>query len=308
MARLAIALLLALGASAADEPKKTPPLKVVRVPASTESEKLLTVSDFSASVLGVGKGKIVRVRTPKDDLLILIVTDLVGDLMLVDAARNSLSQEVVGLPANVAVGVMRAQEGLQVLLDPTTDREAIEKSLAELPVTGKAGLLETVESVSQVAEAVGVKTGVRIAILYLTDSDVRNYREDFTNPVINSSDSRDLSRKFPEGLIRERISRLDKALAAYQTPIFIVHVARSTDRLNEAYQSGLLQLAATTGGMATFCRSSSEVPQAISDALKAIGGQYRVHVQLPLKAPKSLLLGLAVEGSPLRYRDRFELR
>ncbi|HYI92084.1 MAG TPA: hypothetical protein VEX68_00940 [Bryobacteraceae bacterium] len=308
MAWFAIALLLALGAFAADDPKNAPPLKIVRVPASTESDKLLTIADFSASVIGVGKGKIVNLRTPKDDLLLLVVTDLVGDLMMVDSARNSLSQEVVGLPPNVAVGLMRAQEGLQVLLDPTTSREALEESLAELPVTGKAELLETVESVSQVAEAVGAKTGVRVAILYLTDSDVRNYREDFTNPVINSSDSRDLSRKFPEGLIRERISRLDKALAAYQTPMFIIHIARSSDRLNEAYQSGLLQIATTTGGMAIFCRSSAEVPQAISDTLKAIGGQYRVHVQLPAKAPKSLLLGLAVEGSALRYRDRYELR
>ncbi len=308
MARFAIAFLIALSAFAADEPKKPSPLTIVRVPASTESEKLLTPADFSASVIGAGKGKILRVRNPKDDLLLLVVTDLVGDLMLLDAARNSLSQEVVGLPPNVAVGLMRAQEGLEVLLDPTTDREALEKSLSELPVTGKAGLLETIESVSQVAEAVGAKTGVRVAILYLTDSDVRNYREDFTNPVINSSDSRDLSRKFPEGLIRERISRLDKALAGYQTPIFIVHVARLTDRLNEAYLSGLLQIATTTGGLATFCRSSAEVPQAISDALRAIGNQYRVHVQLPPKTPKSLLLGLAVEGSALRYRDRYELK
>jgi hypothetical protein len=292
----------------AEEPKKSPPLKVVRVPVTVQSEIAPAATDFTASVLGVGKAKVTRVRSPKDDLMLLVVTDLVGDLMLVDAARHSLSLEVAALPPNVAVGLMRAQEGLQVLLDPTTDREALEKSLSELPVTGKAGLLETVESVSQVAETVGAKTGVRVAILYLTDSDVRNYREDFTNPVINSSDSRDLSRKFPEGLIRERISRTDKALAVYQTPMFVVHVARSTDRLNEAYQSGLLQLATATGGSATFCRSSAEVPQAIADTLKSIVDQYRVHVQLPPKISKSVLLGLAVEGSALRYRDRFDFR
>ena len=307
MPRWVVALLLAACVAAEDQ-KKAPLLKIVRVPASVDSETALTASDFSASVIGAGRGKIVRVRSPKDDLLLLVVTDLVGDLMLVDAARSSLSRGVVALPPNVAVGLMRAQEGLHVLLDPTTDRTALEKSLSELPVSGKAGLLETVESISHVAEAIGAKTGVRVAILYLTDSDVRNYREDFTNPVINSSDARDLSRKFPEGLIRERVSRVDKALSAYQTPMFIVHIARSSDRLNEAYQSGLLQIATTTGGSATFCRSSAEIPQAIADALKSIAGQYRVHVQLPAKTPKSVLLGLAVEGSALRYRDRFELR
>ena len=63
------------------------------------------------------------------------------------------------------MGVMRAQEGLQVLLDPTADREAVEKTIMNVPVTGKAGLLDTVETVSQVSEPVGAKTGVRVAIL-----------------------------------------------------------------------------------------------------------------------------------------------
>ena len=90
---------------------------------------------------------------------------------------------------------------------------------------------------------------------YITDSEVRNYREDFTNPVINSSDSRDLSRKFPEGLIREKISRTDEALAAFQTPVFIIHIAYSAERLTRRTRTGLLQLATTTGGSATFCRS-----------------------------------------------------
>jgi hypothetical protein len=299
----AVALLLSSVLTAAEEPK------TVRVPVSIGIPKhQLAEGDFTAEVFGIGKAKVTRVRSPKEDLLLLVVTDLVGDLTLADAARFSLAQNAFELPPSVAIGLMRAQEGLQVTLDPTSDREALQQALSQMPVNGKAGLLETVESVLKVAEAVAVKTGVRVAVLYLTDSDVRNYREDFTNPVINSSDSRDLSRRFPEGLIRERISRLDKAVAEYQTPVFIVHVARSSERLNEAYQSGLLQIATTTGGAATFCRSSGEIPEAVASAITSIVGQYRVHVQLPPKAPKAIVLGLTSDGAPLRYRDRFVVR
>ena len=51
------------------------------------------------------------------------------------------------------------------------------------------------------------KTYVRSAVLYITDSNIYNYREDYTNPVINYSDRGDLSRRFPEGLVREQVLR-----------------------------------------------------------------------------------------------------
>ena len=126
--------------------------------------------------------------------------------------------------------------------------------------------------------------------------------------MINSSDSRDLSRKFPEGLIREKISRTEESLAALQTPVFIVHIAYSAERLNEAYQTGLLQLATSTGGAATFCRSSSEIPAAIASAISQIVAQYRVDVQLPSKAPKLVNLSLSSGDRLLSYRTRFSLR
>jgi hypothetical protein len=273
------ALLIAVAAVALAE---SPTL---RVPLSVESDKLLSAKDFSAQVYGADAVKVARVRTPEDDLLLMVVMDVVGDLALVDPARHALADKLRTVPQNVLVGVMRAQEGLQVLLDPTADRDATEQAIMNLPVTGKAGLLDTIETVSRVAESVGAKTGVRVAILYITDSEVRNYREDFTNPVINSSDSRDLSRKFPEGLIREKISRTDDSLTAFQTPVFIVHIAYSAERLNEAYQTGLLQLATTTGGTAAFCRSSAEIPPAVAGSVSQILSQFLVHVQLPAKAP-----------------------
>jgi hypothetical protein len=293
----------------AGEPAKSPAAPpTLRVPISVQSDSILTSKDFTAFVYGVDSAKIARIRTPDDDLVLMVVMDVVGDLALVDPARHSLADRVRELPSNVHVGLLRAQEGLQVLLDPTPDRDAFATAILNMPVAGKAGLLDTIATASRVADTVGAKTGVRVAILYVTDSDVRNYREDFTNPVINSSDSRDLSRKFPEGLIREKISRTDESLAVFQTPVFIVHIAYSASQLNEAYQTGLLQLATSTGATATFCRSSAEIPAAIAEAVSQIVSQYRVHVQLPAKAPRSVSVSLSSGDRPLTYRTRFTLR
>jgi hypothetical protein len=203
---------------------------------------------------------------------------------------------------------MRAQDGLRVLHDPTADREALESAMQAMPVTGKAGLIDTLETAVGLGDAISAKSDVRVAVLYVSDSDVRNYREDFTNPVINSSDSRDLSRRFPEGLIRERISKLSDRLARYQTPVFIVHLRYSSERLNEAYQSGLLQIASDTGGAAIFCRSSADVKGAIERTLTAARSQHSIIVELPPKAPKTVNLTLSSGDRSLNYRSRFVLR
>jgi hypothetical protein len=177
-----------------------------------------------------------------------------------------------------------------------------------MPVAGRAGLLESVETAAMLSDSISNKTGVRVAVLYLTDSDVRNYREDFTNPVINSSDSRDLSRRFPEGLVREKISKIKQSLLGYQSPVFVVHLRYASERLNEAYQSGLLDLATVTGGAAIFCRSSAEIPQSIARMLADIASQYQVTVQLPAKVPRMLNLTMSSEERSLLYRSLFVMR
>ena len=280
----------------------------LRVPVSLETDTVLRASDFKVSIENAKATPVVRVRTPKDDLLLMVVTDLVGDLAYVEPAKSALAGAFQELPDRVHVTILRAQDGLRVAIDPTADRDALEEALTNLSVNGKAALLDTVETAAQLADAVAVKSNLRVAVLYVTDSEVRNYREDFTNPVINSSDSRDLSRRFPEGLIRERISRIGTSLSRFQTPVFIVHVRYSRDRLDEAYQNGLLQLAQLTGGAAQFCRTAAEIPDAIAQTARAIVSQYRVHVQLPPKTARSINLSLSSGDRRLEYRTRFVLR
>jgi hypothetical protein len=154
------------------------------------------------------------------------------------------------------------------------------------------------------------KSAVRVAILYITDGDVRNYREDFTNPVINSSDSHDLSRRFPETLVQEKIAKLDAVLAAEQAPVFIVDVSPHTDRLNEAYQNGMKQLAETTGGAAFFSRSTTEIPEAIHRSFEAVVSHYSLTLDLPAHVSRrpQIHVALAEGGGSLTYRTRIVLR
>jgi hypothetical protein len=277
----------------------------IRIPLWTDGAGLAP-ADLTATLEGASS-RVLAVKGPGDDLMILIVLDLVGDLSLVDAAKGSLVTAIGSLPGSATVGLLRAQDGLKVLLDPTGDRAALTRAITELPVSGHAGLLDTVETMGRLADSILARSSVRVAILYVTDGDVTNYREDFTNPVINSSDSHDLSRRFPESLILEKISKLDAGLSRQQAPLFIVHLRYRNDRLNEAYQNGLKQLAETTAGTALFCRSSAEIPDAIQKTLDQISSHYSVTLALPERASRNVQVQIESAGRAMSYRTRFVL-
>ncbi|HXG34686.1 MAG TPA: hypothetical protein VNJ11_15075 [Bryobacteraceae bacterium] len=248
--------------------------------------------------------RVEAVRGPGDDLLLLLVLDLSGDVGLAETAREALAKEAEALPPNAWVGLMRAHDGLRVLLDPTAGRAELARAIRETAPGSYAGLLDSAQTVMELADHILRKSGVRVAVLYVTDSDVRRYREDFTNPVINSSDPRDLSRRFPEGLIQEKIRKVDGTLALLEAPLFIVHLDYRSDRLNEAYQAGLKQLAATTGGGSEFCRSPAEIPEAIRRSLGRIASHYSVVVAMPPRAPRIIPVELRAAGRTLVHRTQ----
>jgi hypothetical protein len=284
-----------------------PALRTVRVPLAAQGEGPLK-RDALAARVNAANSRVTRLSGPADDLVLLLVFDLAGDLALADAAKAALLERVRELPANTYVGVLRANEGLQVALDPTGDRAKITTAVEGVPVGGKAAFLDSVVSAAAVADAMTAKSNVRTAVVYITDSYVGNYREDFTNPVINESDSRDLSRRFPEGLIREKITTLERSLANVQAPVFFVHLNYRTDRLSEAYQTGITQMAVASGGIGVFCRSTVEVPDAVNRAIEAAAGRSLAWVQVPQKAAKNITVELAAEGWQLTYRNRFVLK
>jgi len=279
----------------------------IRVPVWPENGASLEAGSIVAKVNGK-PARILRLKGPSDDLLLLLILDLTNDLSEIDLARDALAATIAELPRNVYVGVMRAQEGLRVLVDPTNDRDAVIQAIRNLSVSGTPGLLETIETASELADSILKKAPVRLAVCYVTDSDVRDYREDFTNPVINWSDRGDLSRRFPEGLIKDRMSKLQAKLSSRSAPIFIVHLEYRSDRLNEAYQSGLLELAAITGGMARFCRTNSEIASAIEETLRTITAHYSLDLLVASRGGGSAEVTLESDAGPLRYRHRVYLK
>jgi hypothetical protein len=290
-----------------------PPVRkeVIRVPAwvqagDVEPESALGVESLTVEVSGAAV-RPVALLGPSDDLMLLVVTDMTGDLTLAELAKRALNERIDQLPSNALVGLLQSQDGLRVLVDPTSNRAAMKAAIDALRVSGKAGLLETIQTAAEMGDKILAKAAVRLAVLYVTDSDVGNYREDFTNPVVNWSDQGDMSRRFRDGLVREKISKLDTSLGATATPIFILHLAYRTDVLNQAYQTGLMTLAATTGGASYFCRSQTEISEAMGKAFEAIASLYSVEVRVPAGAPKVVDIILESPGRTLTWRSRFSL-
>jgi len=279
----------------------------VRIPVWTDSAEPLDKSDLVARVNNKPIG-ILRLQGPSDELLFLLILDLAGDLAEIDLARQAMISSIEKFPPKVHIGLLRAQEGLRVLLDPTTDHAAVCDAIQTFSASGTPGLLETIETASDVADSILAEAPVRIAVCYVTDSNIYGYREDFTNPVINYSDRGDLSRRFPEGLVRDRISKLDAKLGSRQTPVFVVHLDYRTDRLNEAYQNGLMQLASATGGSSVFCRSNAEIAPAIDQMFQTITSHYSLDIQAPAQSGDYVEITLESANGSLRYRNRFRVQ
>jgi len=298
-----------LALSAAPPPRAG--LTEVRVPVWLEGDPSREVSraDFHATIDGA-ESRVLGLQCPDSELILLLVLDLSsGDLTIIDPARQTLVEEIHKLPPKTYVGLLRAQDGLLVLNDPTTDREAIAGQIQLQTPTGKTGLLATVDRIGRIADSMLKKSAVRTAVLYVTDGDVRNYREDFTNPVINSSDSHDLSRRFPETLVQEKIAELDGILAAQQAPLLIVDLNQRTDRLNQAYNNGLKQLAEATGGPAFFSRSTTDIPDAIRQGLQTVQSHYSLTLSVPEHVGRRLQIRISTpeNNHTLNYRTHLAL-
>ena len=303
-------LLLLCGALAAAPPPTARPAQV-RIPVWLDAAAGdPAAQDFQATIDG-SAARVTAVQCPDGDLIVLLVLDISsGDLTVMDPAKATAEESIRNLPPNAFVGLLRAQDSLQVIEDPTADRDAITRWIEDQTLTGRTGLLATVESIGRVADAMLEKSKVRVAILYITDGDVRNYREDFTNPVINSSDSHDLSRRFPEALVQEKIAKLDSVLAAQQAPLFIVDLNPRSDRLNNAYHNGLKQLAEMTGGAVFYGRATTEIPEAIRKGFETVQSHYSLTLALPEHVPPRLMIRLTVPENHrlLSYRARLALR
>jgi hypothetical protein len=281
------------------------------IPAWIETNDSAPAPKFKASVNGK-PAPVTAQLSPASDQVILVVFDLTGDLALIEAAKQAVLDEISKLPPNAWVGLLRAQDGLKVLADPGPDRQPLIDAIHSLSNNGTPGLLETVHSALSLADAIIRKSPVRVSALYITDGSIYGYRGDYTNPVINSSDPHDLSRRFPEALINQKISKLTADLGSLQAPLFVVHLNYQRDRLNEAYQNGLETLADTTGGRSEICRSLAETSDAISAAFARISSTWRLTLAVPPRIHHDTQIQLSASSPQgdlrLSWRTRFHLK
>jgi hypothetical protein len=279
----------------------------VSIPAWIETNTCTLPLKFEAAL----NGKTIPVTAqvgPSSNQIILVVLDLTGDLTLIDAAKEALVGEISKLPPNAWVGLLRTQDGLHVLADPGADRQPLIDAIRSLSNSNEPELLGTAHSALALADGIMRNSPVRVSVLYLTDGSIYSYRDDYTNPVINESDPHDLSRRFPEALIKEKISDLVEDLGSLQAPLFVVHLNYRRDRLNVAYQNGLDTLAVSTGGRSEVCRSVAEIPEAISGMFARMSSAWRLTLTVPAKTHSNIQIHLRApcgdEGLRISWRVR----
>jgi len=152
MLRLVLTILCAaIACYSATREQVRPAKRQVRVPVWLQAGETSASPDFHVSIDGRA-AKVLRVATPKDDMVLLLVMDLSGDSADFETARGALAGALDKLSTNTYVGLLRAQDGLSVLEDPGPDRAAVKSALDAMTVTGQAGLFDTVENVGRIAD------------------------------------------------------------------------------------------------------------------------------------------------------------
>ncbi|HUX11151.1 MAG TPA: hypothetical protein VMW51_10940 [Terriglobia bacterium] len=210
------------------------------------------------------------------------------------------------------MGVMRAQDGLHVLADPGPNRQKVIDAIHSVSSNGTPGLLETVRSALSLADAMIRMSPVRVSVLYITDGSIYSYREDYTDPVINPSDTHDLSRRFRDELVNSKISKLEGHISSLEAPLFVVHLNYRQDGLDLAYQNGLDALAKSTGGETVICHSLAEIPQSISHLFARIATVWRLNLAVPAKTHSHVQIGMNAScgkgNLQLSWRSHFRLK
>lgn len=243
----------------------------------------------------------VAVSDSDSHLILLLVLDAVSRPDRVDAAREAVISKLTELGRKVHAGVLSAQDGLSVVQPPIRSRKRLREKLESVAVRGVPGLLDVVGQVSRLADETLGAADIRLAVLFLTDGQIEDYRGDYTLPVVNPSDSRDLSRRFRGQLIRERIRSVAGSLESSQAPIFFLHLVRRYDDLNEVYQNGISEFARMTGGLALFARAVQDVPVMVEQLLDEIAAHVVLSLEVACDGP--LRLEVMADDAGARHKE-----
>lgn len=248
---------------------------------------------LSANEFQINHGKLLieptSLQGPKSPMMLFVALDAVGDVANITEARDAVIHEIHELGSQYWVGLISANEQVTVIQEPTPSRDLFSEKIEQLSQIGKAGLLDTLLPVADLATSVLLKSDVRVAVIFITDSDIGNYKTDYLNAPVNASDSLDLSRRFAGRALQEKITRMSKAISKFQVPILVVHIAPGQDPLNRAYQNGLKQLAEIGGGKCLLSKSVGDIASTIHEAFEWAQSFY--------------LLGFRITAAKGRYAD-----
>lgn len=269
----------------------------------SDSSSELSADQFRARIDGK-KTSVLEVQNPGDPLILILVMDTVGDLSRIDAARSAITRHLESMPPEWRVALLEAQDGLVVSEDPTDDYAALSQKLISVPVSGTPGLLDALSPTASLAQSILAQSHVRVAVLFVTDGSIMQYRGDYSAAVVNPSDRGDLSRRFRDRVIQERVTMLTDSLGAYGAPLFFVHLQERNGELDVAYQNGIRRFAEETAGSAYFVRGISEVEGAVDQAWDRMAGHYSIHLEEPPDTGKDFRVELSVRPrQELFYRQ-----
>lgn len=272
-------------------------------PESGGSAARLDVTQLRAWVDGQ-KSQVLELQQPGEPLIVILVMDTVGDLSRIDAARSAIARHIDSMPAEWRVALLEAQDGLVVAEDPTSDQEILRERLKGLSVSGTPGLLDALTPAASLAQSILAQAHVRVAVLFVTDGSITDYRGDYSATVVNPSDRGDLSRRFRDRVIQERVTMLTASLGSYGAPLFFVHLQERSGELDVAYQNGIRRFAEETAGAAYFVRGLSEVQSSIDQAWSRIASHYSVHLDEPASEGGDFRIRLETEPQQdLVYRE-----
>jgi Ca-activated chloride channel family protein len=107
-----------------------------------------------------------RVPVPREEATVMLVLDVSGSMNASDvepnrleAARAAAMRFVDRLPARLRVGVVSFSDAATTLVQPTTDRVAVEQALAALRADGATAMGDGLEAALDAIEAVDVLPG-----------------------------------------------------------------------------------------------------------------------------------------------------
>ena len=119
--------------AAAPPPKTTS--RLLRIPVWVQAEQpvALNPEDLKATLAGT-TSRILEVKGPQDDLILILVLDLVDDLALGIEAKQALRAAIEKLPASTYVAVLRAQPAKRVKR-PAASRRRPSQGREHLPAS-----------------------------------------------------------------------------------------------------------------------------------------------------------------------------